>query len=380
VTATPPRADLRTLATHAAHDVDCPEGPNCGDELTTDGRYGRYADAVLAAVLPEHRRMVLGEAAEALQHRADNVPWSDPDIKRGVQYAHSVVVMLARESAAAAPPAGLSATVPAETAPPVPEETDGRRAGGEVRCACDDFGDGECVVHDALTYAEMECERDRLARELYEANCELAVLKSKPLFSTRKVMRVLLKAAGDEVTDQELTLRIDDGLTLAGTVDLVLATLALTEQERLWSRRAYEETKADRDRLAAQVAHYRRVVEAARAWRAQFAKPDDIKWPRRAALVAAVDALPDAGPHQHECACNRNWGGPCGPCVCEEPPRQGVWRLTCGAENIPPNQTYATKGAAEDVMRLHDGACPGTHGVEFVPDAGADQTEDDRGV
>jgi hypothetical protein len=273
----------------------------------------------------------------------------------GMEDAQATIRLLA----AAAPPAGLSATVPAGNAPAVPEEADGQGA----------------AEGDALTYAEMESERDRLARELYEANCELAVLKSKPLFSTRQVMRVLLKAAGDEVTDQELTLRIDDGLTLAGAVDLVLATLALTEQERLWSRRAYEETKADRDQLAAQVAQFRRVVVAAKAWRGnRYASASILE------LAAAVDALHEAEPHQHECACNRNWGGRCGPCVCEEPPRQGgVWRLVCGAENIPPNQTYATKGAAEDVMRLHDGACPGAHGVEFVPDAGADQAEGGRG-
>jgi hypothetical protein len=50
----------------------------------------------------------------------------------------------------------------------------------------------------------------------------------------------------------------------------------------------------------------------------------------------------------------------------------GRWRVACGAGNIPADQgTYATESAARDVMRLHDGACPGTHAVEFVPDEGA---------
>lgn len=35
----------------------------------------------------------------------------------------------------------------------------------------------------------------------------------------------------------------------------------------------------------------RPVVEAARAWRAQFSRPADTKYPRMGALIAAVDAL-----------------------------------------------------------------------------------------
>jgi hypothetical protein len=252
VTATPPRADLRTLATLAAHDVDCPGGARCHEDLTTDGRYGRYADAVLAAVLPEHRRVVLAEAAEALQHRADNVPWSDPTIGRGIRYAHSVVVMLARESAAAAPPAGLSAPVPAENAPAVPEEADGQRV----------------AEGDALTYAEMEAERDRLAREL--------------------------TVAEEHSAD-------------------VIGRLV-----------------ADRDRLAAQVAHYQRLVGQVRALHtaldgrcvecveycdcldrvidlggdvevaasARMCNHGNEPWP--CPTIAAVDALSDAGTDQTE--------------------------------------------------------------------------------
>lgn len=42
--------DPRLLAaTHAIHDVDCDEGPECYEVLTTEGRYGRWAAAALAA-------------------------------------------------------------------------------------------------------------------------------------------------------------------------------------------------------------------------------------------------------------------------------------------------------------------------------------------
>jgi hypothetical protein len=354
MTATPPRADLRTLATLAAHDVDCPDGPNCREDLTTDGRYGRYADAVLAAVLPEHRRMVLDEAAEAIElaegrrcpecrgkpaslkwnrsyeregrcgcgHRwtVRRGDWTDPvALLRRLAAAAPSAEALWTEAVygehlaelvdrAAAPPAGLSASAPAETASEVPE-------GGMGAC---DRCTGLFLPGDKIAYdADGQYHAEHFPAVPEEADGQ------RP-------------GEGDALT--------------------------------------YAEMEADRDRLAAQVTQFRRVVEAAKAWRGnRYASASILE------LAAAVDALHEAEPHQHECACNRNWGGPCGPCVCEEPPRQGVWRLTCGAGNIPPNQTYATRGAAEDVMRLHDGACPGTHGVEFVPDADVDQTEDDRG-
>lgn len=45
-----------------------------------------------------------------------------------------------------------------------------------------------------------------------------------------------------------------------------------------------------------------------------------------------------------------------------------MWRLACGAGRIPDGQgLYATESAARDVLRLHDGACPGVHAVELVP-------------
>jgi hypothetical protein len=39
------------------------------------------------------------------------------------------------------------------------------------------------------------------------------------------------------------------------------------------------------------------------------------------------------------------------------------WLITCSADAIPPDQTYATEDAASDVIRLHSGGCPGEHAV-----------------
>jgi hypothetical protein len=249
MTATPPRADLRTLAAEAIDAAIDATGREHGDPQPNGEE---LVDAVLAAVLPEHRRMVLAEAADDLHRVATHLRATNPDssVAKGVRYAEARI----RAQLTAAPPAGLSATVPAGNAPAVPEEAGGQRA-----------GEG-----DALTYAEMESERDRLARELHEAQTELALVKSRPLFSTRKVMQTLLGALGDPVDEQELILRIDDGLRLADVAQRVIAALALTAAER-------------------------DVVEAAKAWRGnRYASASILE------LAAAVDALSDAGIDQTE--------------------------------------------------------------------------------
>jgi hypothetical protein len=65
-------------------------------------------------------------------------------------------------------------------------------------------------------------------------------------------------------------------------------------------RASLSAAEADRDRLAAQVAHCQRVVDAAKAWRAmRLGTPTQPK-PESLALIAAVDALPDAGTDQTE--------------------------------------------------------------------------------
>jgi hypothetical protein len=57
-----------------------------------------------------------------VRRRTDGIPWSDPTLRRGIQYACSVVAMLVVESAAAASPAGSSVTVPTENVLTVPKE------------------------------------------------------------------------------------------------------------------------------------------------------------------------------------------------------------------------------------------------------------------
>jgi hypothetical protein len=52
----------------------------------------------------------------------------------------------------------------------------------------------------------------------------------------------------------------------------------------------------------------------------------------------------------------------------------GQWRINCGVGRIPEGQgQYPTKRAAQDVMRLHSGSCPGSHAAEFVPEASTDE-------
>jgi hypothetical protein len=288
VTATPPRADLRTLATHAAHDVDCPEGPNCGDELTTDGRYGRYADAVLAAVLPEHRRVVLAEAAGLAESMVKTWPGMGDQAKAGNEHLRQAARRI-RRLAAAAPPAGLRASMPAETAPAVPEEADGQRAGegpyrvgrkvgrtiyrmvgdqpsdtDELIGVMDSPALAAFAVRGMNADTEMESERGRLAQELYEARTRLAIYEHTITWNT---------------TCHNCAAILDS---------------AIRETDRA------EQAEADRDRLAAQVAQDQPVVEAAKAWRAARPGPwvsgTDVEFH----LLAAVDALSDAGTDQTE--------------------------------------------------------------------------------
>lgn len=229
--------DLRTLAAEAIRQLRAPHGP-LGDGSLRSGSAGEIADAVLAAVLPEHRRMVLREAAEAIEaEESPRPPGAHRAVWVNAKISHTALL---RRLAATAPPAGLSATVAAENAPAVPEEADGQRV----------------AEGDALTYAEMEAERDRLAREL--------------------------TVAEEHSAD-------------------VIGRLV-----------------ADRDRLAAQVAHYQRVVEAVRALHQPTAGEADTQWcsvcsqdeeqpqptgwwvPWPCPTIAAVDALPDAGTDQTE--------------------------------------------------------------------------------
>jgi hypothetical protein len=90
-------------------------------------RWGtQVADAVLGAVLPVHREMVLAEVAHELGRRATTVPWSDPTLKRGIQYAASVVSVLALDSAA-------SPSLPPPGSPPADERATAGETGMELQ-------------------------------------------------------------------------------------------------------------------------------------------------------------------------------------------------------------------------------------------------------
>lgn len=105
MTATPPRADLRTLAASAIR-----EGQK--RFLTPES----LADAVLAAVLPEHRRLVAEEIARAID------AFSGESV---CQWTKGEAVATARDYGETTPETTPDATETAEIAPPVPEDTPG---------------------------------------------------------------------------------------------------------------------------------------------------------------------------------------------------------------------------------------------------------------
>ncbi|PZG12449.1 hypothetical protein C1I95_25715 [Micromonospora craterilacus] len=95
------------------------------------------------------------------------------------------------------------------------------------------------------------------------------------------------------VVAEALTLIAEAGIDLIwpdSTKDTELDA-ARVENERLEAE--LDQLRAERDRLVAERAPMLRLVKAVRVWRVQFYKP--VIWPRAAAVVAALDALPLAG-------------------------------------------------------------------------------------
>ncbi|WP_328344890.1 hypothetical protein [Micromonospora sp. NBC_00421] len=81
---------------------------------------------------------------------------------------------------------------------------------------------------------------------------------------------------------------------LAGRNTDPMAWLTASRQQAATYANEIGRLKADLERMRAENAARDAVVEAAQVWRAQFYKRDVINFPRRAALIAAVDALPQA--------------------------------------------------------------------------------------
>ena len=71
------------------------------------------------------------------------------------------------------------------------------------------------------------------------------------------------------------------------------------------------------------------------------------------AYVADDETEIQPAPHKHECACKRNWGGPCGPCTCEMTPEQ----MKAEADDIAARQkaeAASTKGWIDaDTGEIH---------------------------
>jgi hypothetical protein len=85
-----------------------------------DAAHSNHLAEAVADLLPAHRRQIAAE----LRRRANDVPWSDPTLKRGIQYAAAAVEASARESAVPAPATGPAPSLTAQDALVVPEEAD----------------------------------------------------------------------------------------------------------------------------------------------------------------------------------------------------------------------------------------------------------------
>lgn len=139
MSAIPPRADLRTLAAEEDAPMTDQAAPSpqslCDHPVYVHHMRGgepltiplcQLCGAVgwddLREQVAEHRRLVLGEAAEAIEADAADLGSAGHTAR---EEAYLAAVALIQELAAAAPESTLSARVPAETAPAVPEDTPG---------------------------------------------------------------------------------------------------------------------------------------------------------------------------------------------------------------------------------------------------------------
>jgi hypothetical protein len=297
VTATPPRADLRTLAAEAV----------AAQSFVKD-EFQAIADAVLAAVLPEHRRMVLTDAADAAQQLSDSICAesieSNAEASRklgmpatserggALEYAAGRILNLTdaiRRLAAAAPPAGLSAPVPAENAPAVPEEADGPPA-------------GEGNPLDRFRRCPIGC---GWASPTTEFDDEIGLRAARGQHLDRHSTYEVVVALDTLTVERDIAVRERDSLARRCALryeetEKLRAEVEAHEGELGDMRASLSAAEADRDRLAAQVAHYQRVVEAAKAWRNTSLPAWQVADLDERALIRAVDALSDAGTDQTE--------------------------------------------------------------------------------
>lgn len=97
----------------------------------------------------------------------------------------------------------------------------------------------------------------------------------------------------------------DGHSVVIGEADAICLSAYLTGRDDLASR--LEAYQAMCDELRERNEKLTALANAAAEWRAQFSKPDLIKFPRRAALIAAVDALPNM---QEPCGICSGFGCP----------------------------------------------------------------------
>jgi len=330
VTATPPRADpdLRALAAEAilSRASNLRESPYDDPAMTLVGTESDLADVVLAAVLPAHRQQVLAEAVEVIEALTEKV---NTDRERpGLRHAASIL----RRLAAAAPQAGPASTETAEPARAVPQEAPEAHRPSEAVKWGSRMDRSPNVVHRPVGY-DFQALANSQGRPvhvyvdrgdgwlLYETRPPRAAAPAVPEDG----------AGGQRATDGDALDRfrrcpIACGWELPTTEFDDEIGLRAARGQHLDRHTTYEvvaalETlAADRDRLAARVAHYQRVIEgtpadldaawrqaardqatervvdAAKAWRKVMLLIPGLDSREAAALdnlASAVDALPD---------------------------------------------------------------------------------------
>lgn len=155
--------DLRALATYAANDcrVETPE---------------EIADAVLAAVLPAHRRQVLDEAAQAIEAGDDQLIGVMDTPELGALVVAALNDRRARMSALAERANARRATAPHY--PDTPEQvadqaaTTEALAGGQAEAMRDGHEHDADCAHQLMQLADAKGERDCLTRLLAQAEAE----------------------------------------------------------------------------------------------------------------------------------------------------------------------------------------------------------------
>jgi hypothetical protein len=230
-------------------------------------------------VLPEHRRMVLAEAADLAESMVKTWPGMGDQAKAGNEHLRQAARRI-RRLAAAAPETTLSATVPAEPAPAVPEDTPGGFH------EPDEPTDRIAAAFDAGAHGRTAPPRGQTRR--LDVAADDAQETIRRLTAERDTLKAFVNPA-----EHVRKMRQENDRQRSEFIEKLM--LEVVEE-----RTRAEKAEADRDRLAAQVERVRALhkpelfagVQACLACSPGMPPPTLIEWP--CPTIAAVDALPDA--------------------------------------------------------------------------------------